>query len=189
MSLKDCSLPSGPDNSGENISILRPDGNTLLMMAFTADSARDWRTAIGESIVLLNRMSSGRPGSKKRRENLSNFVARDEATMGNSSSTMAPGAVEKNEATVQILTTAMQQHFLLNTLPDYKPVLDALKQQVAYPGDVLIWQVQLFSLLFLHISLPSSHSPLTSRTASAISSSFSRQALLTLLKMEQKLPN
>jgi hypothetical protein len=115
------------------------------MIAFSADSARDWRTAIGESILLLNRMSSGKQGSKKRRENLSNAVSHEE-TVG------ATTAVQKSEETTQILTTAIQQHFLLSTLPDYKPVLDALKQQIAYPGDVLIWQVQ---------SLPIPHTPFT----------------------------
>jgi hypothetical protein len=136
LSLKGCNMPNGEDNSGENISVVRPDGNTLLMIAPTPESARDWRTAIGESIILLNRMSSGKQGTKKRRENLSSGVSHDE-TGGSPPSETIP----KSEETIQILTTAMQQHFLLNTLPDYTPVLNALKQQIAYPGDVLIWQV------------------------------------------------
>jgi hypothetical protein len=148
LSLKGCNMPNGEDNSGENISVVRPDGNTLLMIAFTPESARDWRTAIGESIILLNRMSSGKQGTKKRRENLSSCVTHDETGSPSSESETIP----KNEETIQILTTAMQQHFLLNTLPDYTPVLNALKQQIAYPGDVLIWQVRI-TLSFL--SLPS----------------------------------
>lgn len=86
MSLKGCSLPPGEDNSGENISILRPDGNTLLMIAFSVESARDWRTAIGESIILLNRLSTGQQGGKKRRENLSN-VSKDNSTINTTSQT------------------------------------------------------------------------------------------------------
>lgn len=35
----------------------------------------------------------------------------------------------------------MQQHFLLNTLLDFTPVLNSLKREIAFPGDVLIWQV------------------------------------------------
>lgn len=135
LSLKGCSMPNGEDNSGENISIQRPDGNILLMIAFTPESAKDWRTAIGESIHLLNQMSNGKQGTKKRRENLSNCVSHDESLP--SDSPIAP----KSEETIHTLTSALRQHFLLSALPDYTPVLDALKQEVAYPGDVLIWQV------------------------------------------------
>jgi hypothetical protein len=70
-------MPEGEDNSGENITILRPDGNSLLMIAFTPESARDWRSAIGESIMILNRISSGRQGQKQRRENISSSVNPD----------------------------------------------------------------------------------------------------------------
>lgn len=135
LSLKGCSMPSGEENSGENISIQRPDGNTLLMTAFSLESAKDWRTAIGESIILLNRVSNGKQGSKKRRENLSNCVSHDETP---SSDVVI---VPKSDETVQTLTSALRQHFLMSTLPDYTPVLDALRQEVAYPGDVIIWQV------------------------------------------------
>lgn len=144
LSLKGCNMPNGEDNSGENISVVRPDGNTLLMIAPTPESARDWRTAIGESIILLNRMSSGKQGTKKRRDNLSSCVSRDET--GNPPESEI---IPKNDETVQILTTAMQQHFLLNTLPDHTPVLNALKQQISYPGDVLIWQVDFIILSFV----------------------------------------
>lgn len=43
----------------------------------------------------------------------------------------------------------MQQHFLLNTLLDFTPVLNSLKREVAFPGDILIWQDSIGDLFFI----------------------------------------
>jgi hypothetical protein len=80
--LKGCTMPPGPENEGENISVLKPDGNCLLMIALTKESAREWRAALSETITILSRMNfdSGlTSGGKVRRVNITNVSEPDTA--------------------------------------------------------------------------------------------------------------
>jgi hypothetical protein len=55
--------------------------------------------------------------------------------------------VEKSANTVEAITAAMSQHFMLSLVRDIRPVLDSMQLIVANPGDVLIWQVSAIDVL------------------------------------------
>mmetsp|Transcript_10782 Transcript_10782/g.16396 ORF Transcript_10782/g.16396 Transcript_10782/m.16396 type:complete len:1178 (-) Transcript_10782:165-3698(-) len=144
ISLKGCTMPTeNKENDGDNITVTLPDGNSLLMIANSADSAREWRTAISDTIMILNKTLEGESKeAKKRRVNLSNVQYDD-------SPVVRREVVHKSEATVRSITSALQQHFLLCTLQEFEPVLDALQLSIYLPGDVIIWQDSVGDLFYI----------------------------------------
>lgn len=71
VSLRGCSLPTTPEaNDDTNITVQRPDGHELLMIAASAEVANEWRSVLATSIGLLLKAE----GSllKKRRANIGN---------------------------------------------------------------------------------------------------------------------
>jgi hypothetical protein len=71
VSLRGCSLPTTPEsNEDTNITVQRPDGHVLLMIASTPTVADEWRGVLASSIGLLLKAEGDL--LKKRRANIGN---------------------------------------------------------------------------------------------------------------------
>lgn len=71
LSLRGCSLPATDEANGDvNITVQRPDGHCLLMIAASPELAGDWRSAIASSISLLLKQEGAL--LKNRRANIGN---------------------------------------------------------------------------------------------------------------------
>lgn len=73
--LRGCIMPVGDGNEGERITITRADGFSLVMMGNTTENAREWRSAIKETLDILNSIygDSRSTSGKIRRSNLATY--------------------------------------------------------------------------------------------------------------------
>ena len=70
--LRGCIMPVGDGNEGERITITRADGYSLVIIANTPENAREWRSAIKETLDILDSIygDSRSTSGKIRRSNL-----------------------------------------------------------------------------------------------------------------------
>lgn len=129
----------GQNNDELGITIILATGKVLELEAATPKLAHEWKELIGESIHAAQREGVGT--GKKRRLNISNFEATElEAAAERNRKLEAGGKQYKSPKTIESIRLCLMQHFLMKSLSDLTPVLDALVEVVALPGDVIIWQ-------------------------------------------------
>ena len=133
------------------------DGNMLCMEAESKELADEWVKVLTETTDILNKKTAA---GKTRRINVANEHS-DEADATPrqvrvnakcklptnyivfmlSFLIISSQVVPKSDTTINILESALCHHFLMSSITDKRPVIDALQPQYALPGDVIIWQV------------------------------------------------
>lgn len=140
-------LPN-PDN--KLIVLELDDGAVLQMEAPTPKIAQEW---IDVFRITINNLIGGAKAGKKRRVNLANEGSdtgsgsasgpRKSITPAGSNGSGSGGggvAVQKNRITTEIIKSALKTHFLLGSITDFDPLIEALLYQPVLPGDVIIHQ-------------------------------------------------
>lgn len=129
ISMTGCTM-NNEETKIRTIVINLSDGNQLCMEAPSKDVADEWVKVLRETIDILNNKSAA---GKTRRINVANEHS-------DTSEKVLKQVVPKSGATREVIEEALSQHFLMSTLIDKTPVLDALQPQETLPGDVIIWQ-------------------------------------------------
>ena len=121
------------------ITVILATGKVLELEAATPKLAHEWKELIGESIHAAQREGVGT--AKKRRLNISNFEGTESEAAAERKRKIEAGAKQiKSPKTIESIRLCLLQHFLMKSLSDLTPVLDALVEVVALPGDIIIWQ-------------------------------------------------
>ena len=100
------------------------------------------RDAIADTIVALQLRKSG-TNKKKKRVNIA-----DKSSEVVDVSNEEVAVVSKSPRTLEVLKKVLQEHFLLKSLRDINPIMSALQMHVALPGEVIVWQVNTYSLMY-----------------------------------------
>jgi CRP-like cAMP-binding protein len=129
LALLGCSM-NAEDTKGRAIVVNLTEGNVLCMEAESTGIAGEWVKVLGETMDILNTKNAA---GKTRRINVANEHS-------DPSDNVVRQVVAKSDATKSVIVEALSQHFLMNSIRDTMPVVDALQPQQALPGDVIIWQ-------------------------------------------------
>lgn len=129
LSLTGCSM-NDAETKIRTIVINLSDGNQLCMEAASKEIATEWVKVLRETIDILNSKSAA---GKTRRINVANEHS-------DGADAVIKSIAPKSPSTISVIEDALSQHFLMGSLGDRTPVLDALQPLEALPGDVIIWQ-------------------------------------------------
>ena len=126
------------EKNRKNFSLSMADGKLLEMEASNESDAQMWIDAIKETQAIL----AGSIERKERRRrddvNLEKVTESKGRLGGNTVDTIRP--IHKSKETRSFIKHSLQDHFLLNSLDDFDPLVDAMAPQVGLPGDVIIRQ-------------------------------------------------
>ena len=133
----------------------------LQLQATTAKDAHEWIEALKETITIVDRIAQRERTRaryeihidfrgklwltilprKQRRQNIA--IESDE-----SPATPLP-VIRKSPETTELLRVALQNHFMLASLTDHTPIIDAMQQLNYEPGDVVVWEGDIGDLFYV----------------------------------------
>ena len=116
------------------------DGKLLEMEASSETDALMWVNAIRETQAILG--GSNRKKERRRRDDVDlEKVGKSKGRSSSlSNSSDAIQSTSKSNVTKSFIKKSLQDHFLLNGLEDFDPLINAMAPQVGLPGDVIIHQ-------------------------------------------------
>ena len=131
ISLENSTLLNDDDNPMA-VRVELQDGKILHCEADTTKAANEWKAALSESIEGLQKVQSH---TAQRRVNVA-----DQSTDDNDSVPQLPSGLKKPQKSLNAIKSCLSKHFLLQSIQDYDEIIDALKQEIFYPNDVIIYQ-------------------------------------------------
>lgn len=130
-------------NEDEKRSITANQSNARSRSGSTSlSSPPNQPSRLGRSFSISNNNNSPAPVSPTGPGNMSNFRSTSVKLDASSPpSNMSPATSSyKAPALLDMLKSCLQSHFLIKTLQDMNPIIDLLKEKVAVPGEVILWQ-------------------------------------------------
>ena len=124
------------DKDKRNFSLRMNDGKILEMEASSESNAQMWIDAIRETQSILG----GSTGKKERKRRDDVKLEKSSVSKTRTSSLTKKSDISKSNETRSFIKTALKDHFLLNGLEDFDPLVDAMAPQIGLPGDVVIHQ-------------------------------------------------
>ena len=138
-----------PEKDKKALTLQMADGKKLEMEADSESMAIQWSDAIKETISILTDSDGGGEGGRgrKKKERRDDVDRQQQKPLSSTRKSMVPSVSYKTTATKDFIKAALQDHFLLGTLEDFNPLIDALTLQV-----LLETSIKLF-ILFKYLDI------------------------------------
>jgi len=128
------------ESKSSSLVITCSDGSSVELIADSANAAKDWCTALRDTVQLLNPTVCK---DKQRRIDLVADSSTSTVALTKNTKTSGGEVYEvfyKAESSKNLIRKALQGHFLLGAATDVDPIMDVLQLQIVLPGDLYCYR-------------------------------------------------